>query len=84
MAASKEESPQELINKLERLYTEATNTVLETKSKHVLMLQQLLDEQEAQHTALKNLADTKITILVNTLQAEQSKNNSARGDNVKN
>lgn len=72
---TKQETAQDIVNKLEKLYIESTNTVADIKAKHVQLLEQLIAAHEAQHSALKTLADTKISYIANMLQAEQSKNN---------
>ena len=85
MADSKEpkqETAQDIVNKLEKTYIDATNTVSDIKTKHIQLLEQLIAAQDAQHTALKTLADTKIAYIANMLQTEQSKN-TTRLDNVK-
>lgn len=73
---------QEIINKLEKAYIDATSHVAEVKTKHIQLLEQLIAAQDAQHTTLKTLADTKISYIANMLQAEQTKG-APRQDNVK-
>lgn len=73
---------QEIVNKLEKAYIDATSHVAEVKTKHMQVLEQLITAQDAQHAALKTLADTKISYIANMLQAEQSKS-APRQDNVK-
>ena len=82
MSDTKQETAQDIVNKLEKTYIDSTNTVADIKTKHIQLLEKLIAAHEAQHTALKTLADTKIAYIANMLQTEQSKN-TTRSDNVK-
>jgi uncharacterized membrane-anchored protein len=82
LGQSSQPTAQEIVNKLEKAYIDATSHVAEVKTKHMQVLEQLIAAQDAQHTALKTLADTKISYIANMLQTEQSKS-VPRQDNVK-